>query len=113
MKIVFLAACCLAALGTLSVLAGCGGGSGGPGGSGTGRVISETGTVQYVNLEGGFYGIMGASGQKYLPLNLGTEFRQDGLRVRFEARERTGVITYQQWGTPIEVTSMQQETGTQ
>lgn len=37
-------------------------------------IISETGTVKYIDLEGGFFGIIGDSGKNYDPINLSEEF---------------------------------------
>ena len=95
----------------LFLTSGCGGGSAGsaggprPGGEDR-RSVAETGTVKYLNLEGGFYGIVGDSGEKFLPQNLSAEFRQDGLRVTFEGTVRNDVPTIYMWGTPVEITSV-------
>lgn len=61
------------------------------------------GTVQYVDLEGGFYGILGEDGTKYNPMNLGESYREDGLRVRFRFRSRDDVATTQMWGQNVEI----------
>ena len=63
----------------------------------------KTGTVRYISLEGGFYGIVTDTGEKYLPLNLPEEYRVDGLRVEFKARIRRDVVTIYMWGIPIEI----------
>ena len=65
------------------------------------------GVVTYMDLEGGFYGILGDDGGKYFPINLGVEFREDGLRVRFTMKERKDIMTTTMWGTTIEVTGME------
>ncbi|NMD53410.1 hypothetical protein HG547_17555 [Shewanella sp. DNRA4] len=56
------------------------------------------GTVRYLNLEGGFWGIIADTGQKILPKNLPQEYRKDGIRLSFSAQEITGMMTIQQWG---------------
>ncbi len=66
-------------------------------------VISQTGTVKLINLEGGFYGIVGDDGKNYDPANLSEEFRVDGLRVSFEAKVLKDVATTRMWGTPVEI----------
>ena len=43
----------------------------------------ETGTIQYNDFEGGFYGIVRDNGEAYDPINLPTEFEEDGLRVKY------------------------------
>lgn len=65
-------------------------------------IVSGIGTVQYVELEGGFYGIVADDSTRYNPQNLSEEYREDGLRVRFRAAERD-VMTTQMWGTPVEI----------
>lgn len=62
-------------------------------------MLPVQGTVRYIKLEGGFWGIITDKGQKILPENLPREYRKDGLRLSFEAREIKGMMTIQQWGT--------------
>lgn len=64
--------------------------------------IKGTGTVKYINLEGGFYGIITDNGKKIYPINLPNEYKTDGLRVKFKARILRNVTT-QMWGTPVEI----------
>jgi hypothetical protein len=90
-----------AAFGRVRLPLACGGSGGAP--PEPGGMISETGTVRFVALEGGFYGIVAdGNGRKYEPGRLEPAFRQDGLRVRFRGRvvERGSVF---QWGTPVDI----------
>jgi hypothetical protein len=73
--------------------------------SSEGSPVTIQGTVTYVELEGGFYGILGEDGHDYFPLELDDRFRKDGLRVRFEARKEPA-LTIQQWGTPVRIVSI-------
>ncbi|MFH0769521.1 MAG: hypothetical protein V1932_08185 [Chloroflexota bacterium] len=66
-------------------------------------IVSQTGAVKLINLEGGFYGIVGDDGKNYDPANLSQEFRVDGLRVSFEAKILKDVATTRMWGTPVEI----------
>ena len=66
-------------------------------------IVSGVGTVQYVELEGGFYGLVADDSTRYNPQNLAEEYRQDGLRVRFRAVTKDDVMTTQMWGRPIEI----------
>ena len=68
--------------------------------------ISTTGTVTFIELEGGFFGIVTPSGEKYLPLNLLREFQVDGLIVSFTAREAKDTATISMWGIPVEIESI-------
>ncbi len=69
--------------------------------------MEGTGTVRFIDLEGGFYGIESDDGDKLDPVNLRSEFEQDGLRVRFRVRMVKEVMTIHQWGTPVEVLEME------
>lgn len=66
-------------------------------------VVAQKGTVIRVDLEGGFWGIRGDDGRKYLPMNLPEVYKKDGQRIRFEGRVRRDVVTTQQWGTVIDI----------
>jgi hypothetical protein len=67
------------------------------------NIISDTGTVHYVDLEGGFYGIVADDSTRYLPDSLDAALQQDGLRVRFRAHIREDAVTMQMWGQPIDL----------
>jgi hypothetical protein len=68
--------------------------------------VSDTGTIIYVDLEGGFYGIIADGGDRYLPDNLSQDFQEDNLRISFE-----GIITDQpniaMWGRTISLTKIE------
>ncbi len=65
-----------------------------------GTPVSGVGTIRHVQLEGGFFGIVADSGERYLPENLDQDFQQDRLRVSFE-----GVLTnrpnFAMWGRTL------------
>lgn len=69
--------------------------------------ITGTGTITYIDLEGGFYGIVAEDGGHYLPIDLDEAFRQDGLEVRFTLEPAKDVATIQQWGMAVRVVSME------
>ncbi|MEI6293275.1 MAG: hypothetical protein WCP36_06310 [Methanomicrobiales archaeon] len=68
--------------------------------------IETTGTVTWVALEGGFYGIIADDGTQYDPLNLPEKYLQDGLRIRFSAVEEPDVAGFHMWGTYITITGV-------
>ena len=68
--------------------------------------ITSKGVVTYIDLEGGFYGIISGEGTRYLPLNLAQEYRVDGLSVSFTAVPEKDIMTIQQWGQPITIVSI-------
>ena len=61
------------------------------------------GTIHYMNLEGGFYGIVTDKGKKLLPLNLEKKYFVDGTVIKFSGNHEKGMMTIQQWGTPFRV----------
>ncbi len=70
-------------------------------------VISGVGTIRYIELEGGFYGIVAEDSTRYNPSGLDEAFRTDGQRVRFRLQVREDVMTTQMWGRPVRVLEME------
>ena len=64
--------------------------------------IQGTGTIRYLDLEGGFYGLVAEDGTKYDPSPLPDSLQEDGLRVRFRVQEKD-IMTTRMWGTPVEM----------
>lgn len=73
--------------------------------------FAGTGTVRYIYIEGGFYGIEDDSGQNYDPIDLPDEFKIDGLRVRYNYVPRFDMTSVHMWGTMIQVIDMQLDAG--
>ncbi|WP_292464453.1 protease inhibitor I42 family protein [Methanolobus sp.] len=71
------------------------------------NMIMATGTVIYVDLEGGFYGIAGEDNTNYDPMNLEEEFMEDGLEVEFTAYPVEDMMSIRMWGQLVEIRSMQ------
>lgn len=61
------------------------------------------GTVHFINVEGGFFGITDTLGNQYLPLNLDESFQQDGLRVRVRGELAEGMMSFQNRGRPLRI----------
>ena len=70
--------------------------------------ISGTGTVIFVDIEGGFYGIISDDGKQYDPLNLGQAYQRDGLRIRFTAKINEVQASIHQWGIIIEIIEIEE-----
>jgi hypothetical protein len=47
--------------------------------------VTIEGNVRYLDLEGGFWGIVGSDGKNYDPVNLNTKYQTDGQLVKVEA----------------------------
>lgn len=71
------------------------------------NTFAITGTVVFLSFEGGFYGIKGDDGRNYDPTNLADEFRKEGLRVRFKAKELKDQASFHMWGHLIEIVEIQ------
>lgn len=69
--------------------------------------IEGRGTVTYIDVEGGFYGIVSGDDGRWDPINLPSDFTQDGLKVKFRAKLRKDLASYHMWGTLIEIISIE------
>jgi inhibitor of cysteine peptidase len=67
------------------------------------------GTVKYISLEGGFYGIITDKNEHYDPINLSKEFQVDGKRVIFSYKERKDLASFHMWGIIIEIIEIKPE----
>ncbi len=67
-----------------------------------------TGTIKYLEFEGGFYGIVADDSTYYQPLNLPDNYKKDGMRVRFRFEPRD-VPTFQMWGVTVEILKIEKE----
>lgn len=71
-------------------------------------VITGVGSVQYVALEGGFYGIVNRdTDRRYIPDSLAAPYRIDGLAVQYQLRLKRGQPSFRMWGIPATVLSIE------
>lgn len=56
------------------------------------------GRIEFIELEGGFYGIITTQGEKLLPLNLKPSYMQHGMKIEFSGHRNNDVMTIMQWG---------------
>lgn len=70
-------------------------------------ILEGKGTIVYNDFEGGFYGIISDESyygyNKFNPNNLPSEFKQDGLRVKFKARVLWNAYSYHMWGIVVKI----------
>jgi hypothetical protein len=66
-----------------------------------------TGEVRYNNLEGGFYELVADGGERYDPVNLPDEYKKDGLRVKFQIREKRDMVGIHMVGKIVEVVKIE------
>lgn len=72
-----------------------------------GDIVEGTGTINHIELEGGFYGIVTEDGRQFDPIDLDESFKEDGLRVRFRAQTVEGVASIHMWGTLVEIITIE------
>ncbi len=77
--------------------------------SANGQLIRGEGTIQYIPVEGGFYGIVTPEGRRYDPINLDPAFRQDALKVRFTGRVLKDRVSFHMWGAAFEIQSISRQ----
>ena len=66
------------------------------------NLILDIGQVTRIDLEGGFWGIVGTKGN-YDPTNLPKDFCVNGLWVIFQAQPVTDMVSIHQWGTLVKI----------
>jgi hypothetical protein len=70
-------------------------------------VVTIRGEVAFIDLEGGFFGIVDEEGHRYDPTNLPPEFAVAGLPVHIRGRTLPGTVGFHMWGTRIEIISIE------
>jgi hypothetical protein len=87
------------------------GASGCSGGSVNANVISKTGTMKHIDRNGWFFGIVSDDGKEYEVTNLDSTFREDDLRIRFDAKILENAESIHMWGTVVEITNIEKIKG--
>jgi hypothetical protein len=67
------------------------------------EIRNMNGTIVFKELEGGFYGIEADDGKKYNPINLNKQYQKDGLRIKFDAKVKRGMVGIHMWGEYVEI----------
>lgn len=61
-----------------------------------------TGIIGYKNIGMGFWGIEGAKGEQWLPVNLPESMQEEGKEVTLKIKELEGESMFM-WGTMVEI----------
>ena len=84
-----------------------------PAGNGETQIIDDNGStlavVSYIDLEGGFYGIITDDGERHEPVNLHVDYQVDGLRISYKYKLLQDVGSYRMWGTPVEILEIREQ----
>ena len=70
--------------------------------------IQDTGIIKYMDLKGGFYGIITDKHEQYDPINLPAGFKQDNIIIEFKAIEVKNQSSFHTWGTLIYLLEIKQ-----
>ena len=68
--------------------------------------VKFTGRVRFMTIEGGFYALYADDGRVFTPSNLAKKYQQDGLLVEVTGQILTDMMSYQQHGKMLQVTSI-------
>jgi hypothetical protein len=70
--------------------------------------IQEKGIIKYIDLDGGFYGIITDKQEHYDPINLLERFKQDNIRIEFKAIYVKNQSSIHMWGKLIYILEIEQ-----
>lgn len=65
------------------------------------------GTVKYIDLEIGFWGIETADGEKFIPVNMPEQLKNQGREVEITAELSPDLGGLHMWGTYIKILSFE------
>jgi hypothetical protein len=66
------------------------------------NIVTGEGVIRYIELEGGFYGII-SEDQRYDPINLPEDFKEDGLKIEFKLKILKDRASIHMWGKIVEI----------
>ena len=61
------------------------------------------GKVEYVDLSGGFWGLIDQNGQQWRPVHMPAALQHQGLEVQLSCKQSKETISIFMWGTTIEI----------
>lgn len=70
------------------------------------KTVSGKGTITFIGVEGGFFGIITDDGRHFDPISLPASFKKDGLWVKFKGALVDGA-DYHMWGEVITLANIQ------
>ncbi|MBV6656109.1 MAG: hypothetical protein KI786_20255 [Mameliella sp.] len=67
------------------------------------KKIKIKGTVKYLNMEGGFWGIVSADGQEFRPVEMPEQLKHDGEAVEVTLLPVEEEMSLYMWGQPVKL----------
>jgi len=77
----------------------------------SGELLHLVGTVEWMNLEGGFFAIRDGDGTTYEVMNLPEQFQKDALPVEARAVSRGDMASIRMVGPIVELVRIRERTG--
>lgn len=71
--------------------------------------IEIEGTIRYIDLEAGFWGITAGDGRNFDPLNLPEEYKKDGLKVVVKLQPKDELAGLHMWGQIVEIKEIRKD----
>ena len=75
----------------------------------SGNVIQIEGSIKHFSYQGGFYGIEGDDGKTYKPVDMTSNFKVEGVRVKVTAKPIEKEFLLPGWGIPIKILKIERE----
>ena len=72
-------------------------------------IFNIHGTVKHFSYQGGFYGIEGDDGKTYKPVDMTSNFKVEGARVKISAKPIEKKLLLSGWGIPIKILKIERE----
>jgi methionine-rich copper-binding protein CopC len=69
--------------------------------------VCASGIVEYLGIEGGFWGVIGDDGEHYDLGNMPEKFKKQGLRIKFCGKP-INAASIRMWGTMVNVSSIEE-----
>lgn len=69
--------------------------------------VKIKGTVSYQNLGPGFWGVIGKGGEKWRPVNMPEQLKQEGAEVELKINTLKDQNSLFMWGTAVKITGFQ------
>jgi len=71
------------------------------------NIVNITGVIQFIKLEGGFYGIVGSNNENYLPMNIQKLCEENiGKTVTVKGYTKKDMVSLYMWGTLLYVSEV-------
>lgn len=71
------------------------------------NTTSISGKATFQNIGPGFWGIIGLHGEKWRPVNMPEQLKEEGKQVTVKVVEVENDFSIEMWGTPVKILSFE------